>query len=217
MTASSRAKSRDPVYGAACHRAARAGFTLIELLVVAALLGLVIAAIGACIGGGLRVWDTARTVSEEQATMMLAFALLDRDLTGTFPFYGIPFKGEARELAFPTVVRRTAQNPSGVGEARYGWDSLARTLVREEREFPGLANARPEVEPILADVTGFSVEYGRVSATGSGVFEWRSEWSDPTNHPHAVRITVDSGNRDRAVRFEKLVRLPLGGEPYGGG
>ena len=191
-------------------------FTLIELLVVTAILGLVITAIGACISAGLRVWDTAQRVSNQQAAGMLAFALLDRDLGNTFPFYGISFRGGQKELAFPCTLQETPRNPSGIGEVRYAWDSLRRRLLREEKAFAGMHAARPEAETILPDVTDFVVEYGHMPKSGSGEFEWQSQWSDTTNHPHAVRITLGLGGDTRTVRFDKTVWLSLGGEPYGG-
>jgi hypothetical protein len=178
---------------------------------------LVIAAIGACIGAGLRVWDTSKRVSQEQAAGMLAIALLDRDLGNSFPFYAIPFQGGQKELVFPCMVKETARNPSGIGEVRYTWDSSRRKLLREEKAFPGMTTVQPAaVETILPDVTAFAVEYGHMPKAGSSTFEWHSRWSDSTNHPHAVRITLNMGDASRTIHFGRTVWIPLGGEPYSG-
>jgi len=192
----------------------QSSFTLIELLVVTSILGLVIAAIAACIAGGLRTWDAARTVSRRETASMLAFAALDRDLGSSSPFYGIPFRGERDSLAFPCLVAPSEDNPAGIGEVRYSWDGLENRILRRERPFPGMDSARSEPEAVLSDVTAFAVEYGSVRTQGEGAFEWKAAWSDPTNHPHAVRIALRLDRGERTIEKTRTVWLPMGGEPY---
>ena len=48
------------------------GFTLVELLVVCTILAIVISAIAACLAGGIRVWDSARSFHVGESDTMLA-------------------------------------------------------------------------------------------------------------------------------------------------
>jgi prepilin-type N-terminal cleavage/methylation domain-containing protein len=107
------------------------GFTLIELLVVTLLMGLVITAIGACLGGGLRVWDAAQRFGTAESDGLVALETMCRDLRSTFTFAAIPFQCSETELTLAGLVHDPESGRVGLGTIHYRCDGARRVLIRE--------------------------------------------------------------------------------------
>lgn len=124
------------------------GLTLIELLVVTAIMGIVIAAIGACLAGGLRVWDAAQNFGSVESQAYFGLREWARDLRNTFPCNcEIAFKGELQTMSFPTMVTGVDDDDPGIveiGRVEYSFERSEGQLVRRlyrtqggsERELP---------------------------------------------------------------------------------
>ncbi|MCE9613170.1 MAG: prepilin-type N-terminal cleavage/methylation domain-containing protein [Lentisphaerae bacterium] len=106
-------------------------FTLIELLVVTLLMGIVITAIGACLGAGLRVWDAAQHFGTAESDGLVAMDVVCRELRNTVAMQKNPFLGEEAQVTMAGLVKEQETGRSGLGTIRYSLDSSRRVLVRE--------------------------------------------------------------------------------------
>jgi prepilin-type N-terminal cleavage/methylation domain-containing protein len=186
----------------------RHGFTLIELLVVTAILGVLIAAIAACLFGGIRVWETARRFNVVEADAALALRIFQKDLVNTFLFAGIPFKGQAGEVTFPCLsvqagMRGELEGSGRIAAARYHLDE-ARGLLRATQFYEANNEmGRPQEEKLLSGPLELRLQYyafpqGAESAAGA----WQETWDSATNLPGAVRVDLafaDGGRVSRTI------------------
>ena len=179
---------------------ARSAFTLIELLVVAAILALVGAAIGACIAGGIRVWDRARTFHVAESEALLGLERFSSDVMNTFHFYAIPFEGATAELSLPALV---VASEGGVGEAgrvgtvRYYFDRGRGGLYRLSAVFPLSPPQRSAgAEEVVSGLSDLRLTY--LDRRNGG---WEDAWQNRTNRPSGVRVEMRfvDGDRSRDV------------------
>lgn len=180
-----------------------AAFSLIELLVVTAIIGVVVAAIGACLAGGIRVWDSARTFNETEAETLVAFRLMRKDLANTFRFPGIPLTGDGEQLEM-AGVQVSPPEPGAdealtgrVGAIAYRWDRSGRTWLREWIPFAWDESdlRRTLTEVLVRDVRGVALQYAAAPEAGGGELRWAEAWSNPTNLPVAVQVELSVGSR----------------------
>jgi prepilin-type N-terminal cleavage/methylation domain-containing protein len=188
----------------------RKAFTLIELLIVTALLGMTIAAIAGAFSGGLRAWDAARTFGRAETEGVVALRMVRRDLMNTFPFYAVPFAGQARAMSFPCVLGAPADRPraGAPGTVEYAFDPARKELLRRRTSL--LEQGAPESgwEQIAEGVRSAEFRYASFAGAG-GVSGWAERWDDKTNHPSAVlvRLTVEQGERTATIE-EEVVPVP---------
>lgn len=197
-------------------------FTLIELLVVTAILGLLIAVIAACLNGGLKVWDEAKSFHTSEADAQIGLELLNKDLVNTFLFADIPFDGTEHRLSFPgfsgvgdaTGVASgvTQKDPSEwrIGFVNYVFNASRRELRRETGDYKtGTTDAENmRTERVMTDVVEVSFRY-RKGLQGSGAGAWQTEWHSRTNLPLAVGITVKGGEGTRRFVLLRTVVIPV--------
>ncbi len=194
-----------------CPRSTMAGFTLVELLVVTAILGLAMAAIGACLSGGIRVWDTARQFGRIESDVYLAMDRMSHDLRNSFPYYRIPFNGDGYEAAFPGLVAAEANaEPSLPGRITYWHEPATEQIMRSE---------------FLADGDRVSDE---ILATGVKELKFRYAYmtDDPnprlaeadsyqgTNAPRTVSIAITAVNPEAVSErdtwnFKRTILIPV--------
>ncbi|MDI6774506.1 MAG: prepilin-type N-terminal cleavage/methylation domain-containing protein [Verrucomicrobiota bacterium] len=189
-------------------------FTLIEVLVVTAIVALLVGAIGACLAGGFRVWDSARTCNVVDGQAMIALAVLERDLMNGRPFHEIEFRGSPDQLTIPGLApsRDPGEGPAErLGTIQYTFDPVARSLIRSSWAFPSGARPACDVEKLLAGVSGARFRYwaGPGGADSPAVGEWRKEWRSPTNFPGMVRVDFAFGDDRRSFEISRTFVLPL--------
>jgi len=208
-----RADTRLPGVRSACLHVPN-GFTLIELLVVTAIIGLVIAAIGACLAGGIRAWDAARRFNRVESEALLGLRVVERDIANTFLFLGIPFRGGADEVSFPILT--TAPVGGGgsgevrvLGTVRYRLDRAAEAVMREVSPY---GTDEPEEdgsrERLISGVQDLRWQFYAPPANRGATGTWRDAWDSRTNFPAAVRIELNFSGRD-AGRVDRTVVLPV--------
>ena len=182
---------------------AKAAFSLIELLVVGALLAIVIAAIGACLAGGIRVWDAARRFDVVEGDAALALDLMARDIRNALTFNGVPFEAEPETIGFAGVVRGSeggfADEGEGaaLGSIAYRLDGAERALMRVTAVHP---DGRERAEPVADAVAALRFLY---------TWPPRDDGASPSGFPVTVTIRMTVGEERDATPFERLVTIPI--------
>jgi prepilin-type N-terminal cleavage/methylation domain-containing protein len=190
-----------------CRRARRRAFTLIELLLVTALLGLVVGVIGASLAAGMRAWEAARTFGSAEGEALMALRILHKDLANTFAFYGIPFEGSARRLAFPTILAAEGDGAPQLGTVRYIYAGGSRPALRRcAWAFPGEEPSAAAGETLARAAGAFMCSY---RASGPAA-TWQEAWSSRTNLPCAVRAEIVPESGGRAAPLTEITILTGG-------
>ncbi len=195
----------------------REAFTLIELLVVTAILGVVVGAVGACLAGGIRVWDVARRFNRHEADAFMGFQVMRRDLAQTLPFEAAPLEGGHDGVQFVAVT--PVPDAEGLAEAvprlariRYYLDRDRQAWCRAVAPFAWGGETAPEVVEILvSDVDDVALRYGAAAEDEAGSMTgWADDWNNPTNLPAVVEAELTAGGSLMTQWF--LVPLAGGGE-----
>ncbi len=175
------------------------GFTLVELLVVCTILAIVISAIAACLAGGIRVWDSARSFHVGESDTMLAMEYMRRDLGATFSFPGIPLTVKQREMSFPGIVHEDPEGKGKLGTIAYAFRSSDGALERRTAVYP---DGQPRIEVLLSDAREVSFQAGFAQNMDSLV---------STGLPARVDIEIVIIEYDTPMTLTRNVALPAGG------
>ena len=195
--------------------ASRRGFTLIELLVVTAILALLVAAIGACVAAGIRVWDTARRTGLAETETAVFLRVLQRDLMNAFRFYAVPFSGEATAVSFPGLTVGTDGPPAGDGHRQddyrvatlgYRFDPSTRCVFRTQQSFP--EGARQETK-LLTLTDNFRLQYAAAPGRAGATVAWTDRWVDATNFPERVQIVFSTSRGADSMPCQRTFILPV--------
>ena len=182
-----------------CRRGTRYGFTLIELLIVVSIMAVVIGVIGACLSGGIRVWDSARVFNDLESNAFIAMDIMEKDIKNSLSIYRIGFEGEESSLSFPAYI--TTDKGRSIGSVKYELDEFKHVLSRVEESWQG---RELREERLLANVNALNFTYYQVSTS-----VWQSVGSTITNFPDKVEITVRLKSGEREVTVERQVLLPI--------
>jgi len=173
----------------------------------------VITAITACIAGGIQVWDMARSFDIVESETALALRTFERDVMRTFRFYRQPFKGETAMIRFPGLVMVSPADeehalPGGrqMGTIEYRHDRETGSFMRLISSFP---DGSTREETILEGVRSLKLDYYKAAAQGESTTGWQEEWSNPTNFPERVRITLEVGARNPPLDIERVIMLAV--------
>jgi len=197
-------------------RERRSAFTLIELLVVTAILGVVVGAVGACLAGGIRVWDVARRFNRHEADAMIGFQVMRRDMGQVLPFEAAPFEGDYDGLQFTAVG--AVPDAEGLDEAvprlariRYYLDYDRQAWCRAVAPFSwGEEQASEAVEILVSNVGEVALRYAAAPEDEeSSTSGWSDGWENPTNLPAVVEAELRVGGAMMTQWF--LVPLAGGG------
>jgi prepilin-type N-terminal cleavage/methylation domain-containing protein len=189
------------------------GFTLIELLVVLTILAVVFSVIAASVAAGVRVWATASKFGVAESESVIGLQIMERDLMNAIPFYAISPAGSRTDISFASIIVPGAEASAAakgdiaarrIGTVSYVFDGSARALLRTQVAYGG---APERAERIVSGLTGISMEYYRQDGTGKGHGTWQDSWTDPTNLPAAVSITLSFVDREGGIK--STVVLPV--------
>ncbi len=192
------------------------GFTLIELLVVTAILGIVVGAVGACLAGGIRVWDMARHFNRHEADALIGFQVMRRDIGQVLPFEGAPLEGGADTLWFTAVS--PVPDAEGHNEAiprlariHYYLDRSQEAWCRAVAPFDwGETEGEEVIEVLVSDVHEVALRYAAAPEDAEGgATGWSDDWENPTNLPAVVEAELTVGGTPMTQWF--LVPLAGGG------
>lgn len=194
-----------------------AAFTLIELLVVTAILGIVVAAVGACLAGGIRVWDVARRFNRHEADAMMGFQMMRRDIARLVPFEVAPFEGAKSGLQFtginvvPAADGRDASMPR-LTRTRYYHDAAKRAWCRAVAplDWAGTTPPAESVEIMVANVDRAALRYAPAPEDGAPGLGpgWSGTWTNPTNLPAVVEVELTV----QGAATTQWLLVPLAGE-----
>lgn len=184
------------------------GFSLLELLVVVMILAVAIAAIGACLGAGIRVWDVAREFGGAETDALLAMDEMTRDLRNAVALADVPFVGETRSVAFGGLVWRGDPPQARFGQIRYHYRPGERQLIREQLEWRGGARFDPVATEVRAvSVLGLTLGYGQHADGGLD--------AAATNLPERVlvELTVELGRGQAPLVLRQTLHPTRGALP----
>ncbi len=190
----------------------RAGFTLIELLVATAILGGIIAVTGACLAGGMRLWETAHGYARGEPDIYFAMNWMRRDWANTFRFYAIQCKGAEDSVVFPGLAI-SVDGPAGDGtgivrricQIKYFMDRPNSAFCRKQWFFPEPEPGDVLSEKLVSDVDVVEFRYRRHPLSGPEG-GWQEAWTDGSNLPHEVRVRIHpSGQRVRGEIVERVL------------
>lgn len=189
------------------------GFSLVELLIVTVILGIVVTAIAACLAGGIRVWDTARTFHAVESDALMGVTLLEKEARNAFRFYGIPFRGGSGEVSFPGLVREVSEDGTASerpGTIRYTFDGGSGRLLRRAWAYPRTGSGA-KAEVVASRLSLLSIQYCPPSSARETDEGWQPSWDDATNFPSALVIDLTLGREKETTRIRRTVILPVGG------
>jgi hypothetical protein len=173
----------------------RCGFTLIELLVVITTSIIVAAAVGACLAGGIRVWEAAQRFNRPESDAIVAMALLSTDLGSTFVFSGIPFDAQASRLSFPGIVEDDDEGRLGA----ISYELSGRMLLRQTVPYP---EGIPGVERLVTDVLSITFKY-EYRENDTGLVS--------TGMPWKIDFEILLDDDDGPITISRTFRIPIGG------
>ena len=177
------------------------GFTLIELLIVVSIMVIIVGVIGACLSGGIRVWDSARVFDDLESEAFIAMDIMEKDIRNSLSVYSIGFEGKQSSVRFPAYI--TSDKGRSIGSVTYEYDKSKHFLVRTEQleKHDDLV-----VEMMLDNVNALEFRYYQMSDS-----VWQNMGETVTNFPDKVDVKLFLVNGEREVFIERKILLPLQG------
>jgi type II secretory pathway pseudopilin PulG len=200
------------------------GFTLIELLVVTGITVVVLSAIGACLMGGIRVWETAQNFNSAEMTARIGLSIMENDLMNAFSVHGTTFEAADDGFSFAGITGSVAEfrsdggSKKGMGKIRYTFDVQQKALYRQEWSSDQDSGHAPDMQEMIAeDVHDVTLEYLYMPGDGERGGAWSSAKSEGTNFVRGVRVNLVIAERDQVINIERMVVLPITHKSIGGG
>jgi prepilin-type N-terminal cleavage/methylation domain-containing protein len=190
----------------------RAGFTLIELLIVTAILGTVIGVVGACLSGGIRVWDAARTFNEVESKAFFCEAVIRRDLANMVAVPALGFVGQPGAMEFPVLARGAGDGETAtIRMLKYAFEADEGRIVRHARALPA---GEPWRETLLDGAGSLKLRFYRRQEEEGGKASWEELKVPVTNFPDRVqvRFAIGAGAPGEIPEFETDMVLPVHGD-----
>lgn len=186
------------------------GFSLLELMVVIAIVGLVSGVVLASFSGGIRVWESAQTLTQIEQEAYFSIENLRRDLANTFEFYDLGVLGEQGHVGLPALVPTVdADGNSGmrIGTVKYLHNAAEKELYRLTWPYPGREeDATRELMAEGVDSVFFSyLEPGADADDG-----WTGAWQTSTNFPAAVAVEIKFAHNGQELSIRREVPLMEG-------
>lgn len=182
------------------------GFTLVEILLVIVMLAFVSLAVYAVFNSGIKIWQkVSKEVPEEELNIF--FARFAGDLRNSFKFSGFDFLGQDDALEFTFLVSSPGLNKRSVGRVGYLYDFSDKIIVRKESDYSQAYNQQQKGRQVLSNVSAFNFQYYFYDKEKKE-YLWKSRL-EKGESPLAVRIELDLGNENSAVKFTKTVSIPV--------
>ena len=195
-------------------RGAGHGFSLIELLITTLILAVVTAAIGACLAGGIRSFDAARTYLEIECGTVTGLEIVEQDFGRLRRSATIRFKGMSDQVTFPVRFGPESGSKRIDGTVRYQYDRPGGVLLRVGWAVGGMEPGSGMGEPVVTGLQDCRFRYRGMSSGQMVVTDWQSDWLDATNLPLAVEIECRAGDApDDAVGIRRVMVLRVHGPP----
>ena len=176
-----------------------AGFTLLELLIALTLMSLLTVVILGALGTSARVWEHASAEQHAVEETVVARKFLRRWLEHAYPLVDrsdplrpvTSFQGAKEHLDLVAPV------PGGImpgGLAHYSIfvqrnDGRSDLVVTMRHERANESIAAPSSSVLIEDISDMSVAYFGAQHSAEPE-EWHDAWSDGTNLPRLVRISI---------------------------
>lgn len=188
------------------------GFTLVELLVVTVICGVLVAAIVACLVGGIRAWDYVRRYGSTEIDAMIRLEAVQRDIANAFRFYGVSFSGDEGAFSFPGLVDVVGDG-SGLfrpGTVKFFYDRQKGDFLRKVWVFPSREPLDDSAEKVMSGISRLAVSYYAAPSEADSTGGWVGSWNNSSNMPGAVMLdlTFDGGEK-QAIRIRRTVVLPV--------
>lgn len=188
-------------------------FTLIEALIVTAIMAVVASAIGACLAGGLKAWDSTRDFMEVETDALMDLERFRSDLVNSTHFHDIEFTGEKTSVSFPLLTVPGSGNDRDpeirrTGTVKYFFDDGNKALYRKQWFYPDPepGDARPG-DLLVSRLEDVTMEYFRKPGEETDG-AWLQSWENATNFPGRVKLTLDFLPGTRPGRIVRTVVLP---------
>jgi len=197
------------------------GLTFVELLIAATMFSILMIGFSTYLRGGLIAWRRTMAVSEQLQVSRAALDRLARDVAnailldpgGTWcpsPIFS------AEELSFVTAPpHRAGSTVDRLWVVHYFrvTDGTQTRLVRAMRTIrEARANWPERSETLLPSIQRWSCRYGQRAAEG-GVeqIQWQTSWTDATQLPYLLEVTIELGaGQGRARRLRRVFVIPPG-------
>jgi prepilin-type N-terminal cleavage/methylation domain-containing protein len=177
------------------------GFTLIELLIVISIMAVIIGVIGACLSGGIRVWDSARVFNDLESDAFIAMDIMEKDVKNSLSVYVVGFEGGKSEMSFPGYI--DTEKGLGIGIIRYELDENNHVLLRREQTWKGHDLQK---EQLLNNIKALDFTYYMEMTS-----VWQNAGESITNFPDKVEVKVLLGRGEREVLIERKILMPVHG------
>lgn len=167
---------------------------MIELLVATMILGVLAAAISACLSGGMRAWESVQNFNSLELNILPPLQSLEKELRNSIGFYEIDFAGDEQGIQFAALVPAgdVPGSPLRIGTVRYFYDSTREVLLRKAWQYQ--EDEPDDHEIVMSGLSDVGFEYFYTSAAkGGSSREWGEFEEMSTNYLSAVRIRLVSG------------------------
>ncbi len=204
------------------------GFTLLEALVGITIFSLVIVALYAGYGLGIRSWESGERTQTAVSELRLAGSFVRRHAAQAFPLaisksnaWRLWFEGEPQRLVFVTTMPAYL-GQGGMYEMTLNVDEqedgatlmVSRRLLHPDAE-PGTPGVDDQARPLVEDLE--SAQFAYFGATGDdGEESWQARWVGRQRLPRLVRLRLRSkvtgewpeiiiGLPTDAIRYQRTV------------
>lgn len=193
------------------------GFTFVELLIAAVLSALVLSALYSGFKSGVFVWRHAQQNNIKQEEIILFTEKLSGELSNSFVFTGIGFKGEAFEVSFPSLLISTTREEIPVlirkpGRVVYNWDEENKLVSRRQYDYSQIYQDQEDVpaRELVAGIIGVTFAYYKYDADAED-YIWSEEWLEGDQLPQAVKVEIKfKDTKDNEKTITRIIPIPNG-------
>jgi type II secretory pathway pseudopilin PulG len=179
-------------------------------MVVIAIVGLVAGVVVASFSGGISVWESASILTQVEREAYFSAENIRRDISGTFAFHDLGFRGTPQNIAFPglvPVVDGDGNPRFRIGTVKYVYNSQGRSLARLTWAYPYPEDSA-DAEEVAEGVD--AVQFSYLAPGADSEDGWTPEWEAATNFPAAVRMDIRISHKGRELAVRRDVPLMEG-------
>ena len=193
------------------------GFTLVELLVAAGISVVILSAIGACLLGGINVWETAQNFNSSEMTASIGLSIMEDDLMNAFSYHDHTFSAREDAFSFAGIIGyQQEDNPNELGTIKYTYDSNRRAIYRQEMSGTDGNGQTPDQQEMIAeDVRDMTVAYLYMPDDASSGGAWSPARTEGTNFVRGVKLMLTIAEKDKMVNIERMIVLPMAHKSIG--